>query len=100
MPKAGEKERKRKRHKTAVHYIFYSTRNASEMLLDLPGKTYPGIRPSNSSASSFFSCFSVALKKFAPLHFPASAVLHVSSRRAKRVTAAALGFKPPPKLTN
>jgi hypothetical protein len=36
MPKAGEKERKRKRHKTAVHYIFYSTRNASEMLLDLP----------------------------------------------------------------
>jgi hypothetical protein len=57
MPKAGEKERKRKRHKTAVHYIFYSTRNASEMLLDLPGKTYPGIRPSNSSAF-FFLLFS------------------------------------------
>ena len=48
----------------------------------------------------FFSCFSVALKKFAPLHFPASAVLHVSCRRARRVTAAALVFTPPPILTN
>ena len=43
MPKAGEKERKRQRHKTAVHYIFYSTRNALEMLLDLPGKYTRGL---------------------------------------------------------